>query len=155
MIKFKDLLIAPPTIFSYVVIPHIIAFLIFDTKYYLNVYLDVLAGIFFLLFLIFVIFSMYYFIKFRIDPSPWKNNSQKLFTSGLYKVSRNPLYVSLLFLLISIGLLTMPFLLIVTIPLLVLLLNIIIKNEEKFLREFYQEEYVEYFNKTPRWIWFF
>ena len=155
MIKFKDLLIAPPTIFSYVVIPHIIAFLIFDTKYYLNVYLDVLAGIFFLLFLIFVIFSMYYFIKFRIDPSPWKNNSQKLFTSGLYKVSRNPLYVSLLFLLISIGLLTMPFLLMVTIPLLVLLLNIIIKNEEKFLREFYQEEYVEYFNKTPRWIWFF
>lgn len=154
MIKFKDLLIAPPTIFSYVVIPHIIAFLIFDTKYYLNVYLDVLAGIFFLLFLIFVIFSMYYFIKFRIDPSPWKNNSQKLFTSGLYKVSRNPLYVSLLFLLISIGLLTMPFLLIVTIPLLVLLLNIIIKNEEKFLRKFYQEEYVEYFNRTPRWILF-
>lgn len=155
MIKFKDLLIAPPTIFSYVVIPHIISFLIFDKKYYLNVYLDVLAVIFFVLFLIFVIFSMYYFIKFRIDPSPWKNNSKKLFTSGLYKVSRNPLYVSLLFLLISIGLLTMPFLLIVTIPLLVLLLNIIIKNEEKFLRKFYQEEYVEYFNKTPRWIWFF
>ena len=61
----------------------------------------------------------------------YRFKSKKLFTSGLYKVSRNPLYVSLLFLLISIGLLTMPFLLIVTIPLLVLLLNIIIKNEKK------------------------
>lgn len=75
-----------------------------------------------------------------------------LITKGIYQYSRNPTYFFGFISLIGIIIITQNFYQIILLILLILITHKIILNEEKFLEEQYKKEFLEYKNKTKRYI---
>ena len=73
-------------------------------------------------------------------------------TDGIYRWSRNPAYVGLIFMLIGSFLLAVNLLMAIVIIGGFIWLNSKINNEEKILTQKFGKPYIEYKNKTPRWI---
>ena len=80
-------------------------------------------------------------------------NTQGLVTTGLYKITRNPMYVGLLVILFGYGIwlgsLT-PFLILPAFYWLIT--NMQIKPEERVLEEKFGQEYLDYKSKVKRWL---
>ena len=92
------------------------------------------------------------FIKNKnpINPS---GSTQLIIKSGIYKYTRNPMYVSFSIMYVGISLLTnawCSFLLLF--PLLVLVQKGLIEREERYLTRKFGGEYVDYKTKVRRWI---
>jgi len=98
--------------------------------------------------------SLYLFIKKHTTINPMHpNHTKDLVTTGLYRFTRNPMYVGLLVILfgyaIWLGSLT-PF---VLLPLFYgLITNMQIKAEERILEEKFGQEYLDYKNRVRRWL---
>ena len=98
--------------------------------------------------------SLLLFFKKHTTPNPMKpENTSGLVINGLYKISRNPMYVGLLTILMGfaiwLGSLT-PFL---VLPLFYWLITAMqIKPEERILEEKFGEEYLNYKNRVRRWL---
>ena len=94
------------------------------------------------------------FIKYKttIDPIKFKKVN-KLITSGIYKYSRNPMYLGLLMIVISSSILYLNIYSVTTPFLFYWWINRFqIKREEIFLSEKFGKEYLSYKTKTRRWI---
>lgn len=91
------------------------------------------------------------FFRARISPLPWVPNRRKLFTDGVYGLSRNPMYLALALLLGGTGLCFCPLLLIVTVPLLAIALRAVIEEEERINLEAFGDEFRAYCRRVPRW----
>jgi len=90
--------------------------------------------------------------KTTIDPIKFKKVN-KLITSGIYKYSRNPMYLGLLMIVISTSIFYLNIFSITTPFLFYFWINRFqIKREEIFLTEKFGKEYVSYKTKTRRWI---
>lgn len=103
-----------------------------------------------------LIFSnpIFKFIKSKttIDPIKFKKVN-KLIISGIYKYSRNPMYLGLLMIVISTSIFYLNIFSITTPFLFYFWINRFqIKKEEIFLTEKFGEEYISYKIKTRRWI---
>jgi len=102
----------------------------------------------------FDLWSLFLFFRSKTTPNPMKpENSKHIVTSGLYKISRNPMYVGLLFVLLGyaiwLGSIT-PFLLL---PLFVLLITTQqIIPEEEMLEKKFGQEYLDYKMRVRRWL---
>jgi len=102
----------------------------------------------------FDLWSLSLFFKKHTTPNPMKpENTSDLVTKGLYKVSRNPMYVGLLTILLGfavwLGSVT-PFL---VLPLFYwLITEMQIKPEEKFLLEKFGKDYQAYKESVRRWL---
>ncbi|WP_406038135.1 methyltransferase family protein [Succinimonas sp.] len=90
------------------------------------------------------------FLKYRISPHPLSRTPHRLFTAGIYSLSRNPMYLSLLLMLAGLGLALSPWLLPVTLPLAFFFLRRQILREENFLKDSCPE-YSDYLSAVPRW----
>ena len=90
--------------------------------------------------------------KTTINPIKFKKVN-KLVTSGIYKYSRNPMYLGLLMIVISSSIFYLNIYSILT-PLFfyVWINRFQIKREEVFLIEKFGEDYLSYKKKTRRWI---
>jgi len=76
-----------------------------------------------------------------------------LVTKGAYRISRNPSYISAFFVNIGIGIACLSWVfLLIAIADFLLLRYYVVAVEEPFLTEKYGDTYVEYMNRTPRWI---
>ncbi|MCG8572205.1 MAG: isoprenylcysteine carboxylmethyltransferase family protein [Spirochaetes bacterium] len=74
---------------------------------------------------------------------------KKLLTSGIFALSRHPMYTTLiLFIIPGTGLLINSWLFLTGVVLLLILFFLFIKEEEQYLREKFAEEFVEYKKKT-------
>ena len=94
------------------------------------------------------------FIKYKttIDPIEFKKVNN-LVTSGIYKYSRNPMYLGLLMIVISTSIFYLNIFSITTPILFVSWINRFqIEREEIFLTEKFGKEYLSYKTKTRRWI---
>ena len=94
------------------------------------------------------------FIKYKttIDPIEFKKVN-KLVTSGIYKYSRNPMYLGLLLIVISSSILYLNIYSVSTPIFFYYWINRFqIQREEIFLTEKFGKEYLSYKNKTRRWI---
>tara|TARA_B100000989_G_scaffold49176_1_gene32261 strand:+ start:259 stop:711 length:453 start_codon:yes stop_codon:yes gene_type:complete len=90
--------------------------------------------------------------KTTINPIKFKKVN-KLVTSGIYKYTRNPMYLGLLMIVISSSIFYLNIYSILTPPFFYLWINRFqIKREEIFLTEKFGKEYLSYKNKTRRWI---
>jgi len=79
--------------------------------------------------------------------------STALIKTGLYKYSRNPMYISLTFLYLGItSLINSLWLLILVMPVLIIIQKGVIEREESYLGEKFGDEYIEYKKKVRRWI---
>ena len=109
--------------------------------------LIVLAGVFDL-------WSLFLFLKKHTTFNPMKpEKTTGLVITGLYKISRNPMYVGMLIMLLGfaiwLGSVT-PFL---VLPLFYFVITAMqIKPEERFLLENFGEEYQTYKDSVRRWL---
>ena len=90
------------------------------------------------------------FLQYRINPHPLSRKPHRLFTDGIYSLSRNPMYLSLLLMLAGLGLMLSPRLLPLTLSYAFFFLRKQILREELFLKETCPE-YPDYLNRVPRW----
>ena len=75
-----------------------------------------------------------------------------LVTKGAYSISRNPSYVSDVFVKMSVGIARLSWLFVLIVIVDFILLRTIISAEEQLLLENYGKDYRDYLNRTPRWI---
>jgi len=73
-------------------------------------------------------------------------------TEGLYRVSRNPMYVGLLLMQIGLGVACTSWLYLLLTAVLMIVLNAVLPSEERYCLDRYGDAYREYTNRTPRWI---
>tara|TARA_A100001011_G_scaffold90335_1_gene94895 strand:+ start:715 stop:1158 length:444 start_codon:yes stop_codon:yes gene_type:complete len=115
---------------------------------------NLISFIIFLIGVLILINPIFKFIKSKttIDPIKFKKVN-KLITSGIYKYSRNPMYLGLLMILISTSIFYLNIFSIITPILFYFWINRFqIKREEIFLTEKFGKEYLLYMTKTRRWI---
>ena len=99
-----------------------------------------------LLFLIGTIFLTLFFVDIAATPAG------KPFTKGIYRYSRNPMYVGMLLQFIGIGIATASWLfLLITLAMIVLMWMLVIVEESSCLEKF-GDSYRDYMNRTPRWV---
>lgn len=102
----------------------------------------------------FDLWSLFLFLKKRTTVNPMKpENTTGLVVTGLYKISRNPMYVGMLIMLMGyavwLGSLT-PFL---VVPLFYLAITTMqIKPEEEFLLKKFGKDYQTYKDSVRRWL---
>jgi len=98
--------------------------------------------------------SLYLFFKKRTTPNPMKPEfTTGLVTNGMYKISRNPMYLGMLIMLIGfavyLGQLT-PFLVLPVFYFVITEMQI--KPEEEILEQKFGQEFLAYKNKVRRWL---
>ena len=104
--------------------------------------------------LIIILSAIILFKKYQTTITPLNPfNATKLITDGIYKFSRNPMYLGLLLVLLGISIiinLTGGFFLI---PLFILYLNLFqIIPEENAMLDLFNDEFLEYKKNVRRWI---
>ena len=94
------------------------------------------------------------FIKSKTTVNPVKfKKVNKLVTSGIYKYSRNPMYLGMILIIISTSIFYLNYYSLVTPFIFYFWINRFqIKREEIFLKEKFGKEYLSYMSKTRRWI---
>ena len=94
------------------------------------------------------------FIKSKTTINPIKfKKVNKLVTSGIYRYSRNPMYLGMLMIVVSSSTFYLNIYSILTPLFFYLWINRFqIKREEVFLTEKFGEDYLSYKKKTRRWI---
>ena len=115
---------------------------------------DLISILILLIGILILINPIFKFIKSKttIDPIKFKKVN-KLIISGIYKYSRNPMYLGLLMIVISTSIFFLNIFSITTPLLFYCWINRFqIKREESFLTEKFGEEYISYKIKTRRWI---
>lgn len=85
-----------------------------------------------------------------LDPH---GSATRVVTSGPYRLSRNPIYLGFVFVLIGSGLVFRTYWgLILTPVFMVLLDRLVIKHEEAYLRKKFGETYMNYASRVRRWL---
>ena len=115
---------------------------------------DLISVLILLIGILILINPIFKFIKSKttIDPIKFKKVN-KLITSGIYKYSRNPMYLGLLMIVISTSIFYFNIFSITTPLFFYCWINRFqIKREEVFLTEKFGKEYILYKTKTRRWI---
>lgn len=78
---------------------------------------------------------------------------QHIVTSGMYRYSRNPLYLGLLLCYVGLGFgVDLPWLLILALPTMALTYLLLIRPEEKYLLQRFGGEFLRYKETVRRWL---
>ncbi len=93
-----------------------------------------------------------FYIKGRGTLAPWAP-PEKIVVVGLYRFVRNPMYVSVLFILIGWCLLTFSLSIVMYAALIFLAFHIrVVKYEEPWLQKNFSSEWHDYSQKVNRWL---
>ena len=90
----------------------------------------------------------------RIRPAPDPRKSiNNLVTSGIYRYTRNPVYLGFVFMLMGLPLSMGTYWGVILVwPLITLTNNLIIRSEESFLTKEFNTQYVDYCSRVRRWL---
>ena len=104
--------------------------------------------------LIVILSAITTFKKYHTTITPLNPaNATKLITDGIYKFSRNPMYLGLSFVLFGISIILNPIGGFFLIPLFILYLNLFqIIPEENAMVDLFKDEFLEYKKNVRRWI---
>ena len=107
--------------------------------------------------LIIILSAIILFKKYQTTITPLNpSNATKLITDGIYRFSRNPMYLVLLFVLFWISIILNPTGGLFLIPLFILYLHFFqIIPEENAMINLFKDEFLEYKENVRRWIWNF
>jgi protein-S-isoprenylcysteine O-methyltransferase Ste14 len=112
----------------------------------------IVAILLFLVALFFSVRSMSQFVRTKNTIIPNKA-AQSLQTTGIYHLSRNPMYFSLGMFYLGLTCLFGNWWNIILVPLLVVMVQeFVIKQEEKYLTRKFGEEFNQYKQKVRRWL---
>ncbi len=98
--------------------------------------------------------ALFLFFRSKTTPNPIKpENANKIVTSGMYRYTRNPMYLGLFFWLVAWAIhlaVVSPFLLL---PVFIWVLNTMqIAPEEQALEKKFGDSYLDYKQRVRRWI---
>lgn len=115
---------------------------------------NVLAGILFCLGLLPDVIALRAFMRRKTTINPMApDKTRTLVTDGIYRISRNPMYLGLLVLLIAISLYFGSLVSFLIVPAFVwYLTEFQIKPEEDRLRKIFGEPYEDYLSNVRRWV---
>lgn len=101
------------------------------------------------------LWSLSLFFCARTTPNPMQpQRSSQLVTEGLYRYTRNPMYVGMLIALLGWGIYLGSVSPLLILPLFVWVINHQqIFPEEKVLSEKFGDSYQQYLQSVPRWLW--
>jgi len=104
----------------------------------------------------FLVFALSHFRKHQTTINPLEpGNASKLVTSGIYRVTRNPMYVGLLLILLAWSIWLGNLSALIPVPIFILLMTALqIKPEERALLHLFGDEYRRYQSSVSRWILF-
>ena len=104
--------------------------------------------------LIIILSAIIQFKKYKTTITPLSPlNATKLIVHGIYKFSRNPMYLGLLLVLFGISIILNPIGGLSLIPLFILYLNLFqIIPEENAMVDLFKGEFLEYKENVRRWI---
>ena len=110
------------------------------------------GGIVFSLVLLIAIFSIREFHRAKTDVRPDKPDST-LITSGPYRYSRNPLYLGLTLIQITVALwFNNAWVLVLVIASVIVITQYAISREERYLEKMFGQEYLDYKQYVRRWL---
>ncbi|MBS1745141.1 MAG: isoprenylcysteine carboxylmethyltransferase family protein [Bacteroidetes bacterium] len=113
---------------------------------------DIIGTVFILVSLFFNFPALLQFLKSKntlITVKP----ANTLQTSGIYSVSRNPMYISLLLIYTGLSFIIGNWWNLILLPVLIFIVQeYVIKKEEKYLGRRFGQEYAEYKSKVRRWL---
>jgi protein-S-isoprenylcysteine O-methyltransferase Ste14 len=93
-----------------------------------------------------IVFTIATLLNFASSPK------DKVITKGLYRFSRNPMYIGLLLLQFGLGIACSSWLYLLLTVVLMILLNAVLSSEERYCLYRFRDDYRKYMNRTPRWI---
>lgn len=97
-------------------------------------------------------FSLYFFLKTRQNPEP-HTPTNALYTGGVFKITRNPIYLGFLVAQIVVAIKLNNLYVILTLPFVFWLLNKwVINPEEAYLEQLFGQKYLDYKQKVRRWL---
>jgi protein-S-isoprenylcysteine O-methyltransferase Ste14 len=80
-------------------------------------------------------------------------SSNSLQTTGLYSISRNPMYTGLLCLYSSLAMLVGNWWTVLLIPFVFIIIQVyVIRREENYLTRHFGQQYIDYKNRVRRWL---
>lgn len=86
------------------------------------------------------------------DPAPWKS-SPEIIGGGIYRLTRNPMYLGMGVIQAGIGLMAANVFIVVLVPVTWFVIYMIaIRHEEEYLTETFGQSYLDYKNSVRRWI---
>lgn len=85
-------------------------------------------------------------------PINFNKPTRMIVNKGAFRVTRNPLYLSLLMLYAGVGIVANSWWFVLLLPVLFLSLHRVILREEKYLEHIFGNEYVLYKNSVKRWL---
>ena len=97
-------------------------------------------------FLFGIVFTIVTIRNFATSPK------DKVITKGLYRFTRNPMYMGMILMQIGIGIACASWLYLLLTVALMILLNANLSAEERYCLYMYGDNYQKYMNSTPRWI---
>lgn len=111
-----------------------------------------LGGILVLAGLVIVFIAKSKMAKAETNIEPWKPTNAIL-DDGIYSLSRNPIYMALVFIYLGVVFLFNSVLILPPLILVLLVIHFgVIVREEKYLEKKFGEEYLRYKTKVRRWI---
>lgn len=124
----------------------------FITKKLINLLaLEITGAVFIFLSVILMLITLVHFktsLRFGMNS----NNQGKLITTGIFSISRNPFFLSLILFFIGQALVFPGILLIAMAGMAVAGIHLFIMREEKFMRMHYRNQYTDYMQKVRRYI---
>jgi len=116
-----------------------------------NIYI---SGFFLLWGLIVIAFAVFKFAKTKTTVDPTKpSKTSSLVISGIYRITRNPMYLGMLFLIISFTFYKLSLAGAIVIPSFIFYINKYqIEPEEYEMRKKFGENFEDYCKKVDRWI---
>ncbi len=110
------------------------------------------GALFIVIGLIITIWSAVLFIKAGTEIKPFEESTH-LVTQGMYQLTRNPMYLGMVMILLGIALLFGTLTPFIMIPIFVWLIQtIFIKNEEIVMEKTFGDEYRAYKERVRRWL---
>ena len=140
----------PPPIVTLIIL---LIIYLFDLNEY-NLNTDIISIITLFIGLIFIISAVIQFINRKTTVNPTKpHKTSTLVITGTYKITRNPMYLGMLLIIISFALYNASIISIILIPLFIFYINKFqIEPEEFEMRKKFGKEYEDYCKKVDRWI---
>jgi len=93
-----------------------------------------------------MVFTIVTVLNFASSPK------DEVITKGLYRFSRNPMYIGLLLMQFGVGIACSSWLYLLLTVVLMILLNAVLPSEERYCLYPCRDDYRKYMNSTPRWI---
>ena len=97
-------------------------------------------------------FAINLFKRTGQDPKPWATTPE-IISSGIYRFTRNPMYVGMALLQLAIGIGLANWWIIIAVPIaLVLVYSTAVRHEEAYLEQKFGRVYVDYKHSVRRWL---